>query len=252
MPGAATIVVPCFCEEGRLDRAAFLGFARAQPDLSLLFVDDGSTDGTAGLLASLALESGGRCAVLTLETNRGKAEAVRQGLRRALEGDADIVGYLDADLATPLDELARLLGLLREGRHQVILGSRVGLLGYDIQRKTSRHYLGRVFATAASLALRLRIYDTQCGAKLFRRTPALAAALRDPFVSRWAFDVELLGRLLIGSSEAPRLLPQAITEAPLLRWHDVAGSKLGMSDVLGMAREMLVVERDLSRRRAAR
>ena len=52
----------------------------------------------------------------------------------------------------------------------------------------------------ASLILHARVYDTQCGAKLFRRSAALEAALADPFLSRWSFDVELLGRMLIGDA----------------------------------------------------
>ncbi|HEY7375200.1 MAG TPA: hypothetical protein VIF57_23765, partial [Polyangia bacterium] len=124
---------------------------------------------------------------------------------------------------------------------------------YDIERSAVRHYLGRVFATAASLILRTRVYDTQCGAKLFRAGPALAEALSAPFLSRWAFDVELLGRLLIGTPGVAPLPLAAIVEVPLAVWHDVEGSKLGLAGMARTARDLALVARDMAaRRRAAR
>jgi dolichyl-phosphate beta-glucosyltransferase len=151
---------------------------------------------------------------------------VREGMRRALAGRTDIVGYFDADLATPPGELVRLATLACEGAFDVVMGSRVQLLGRAIKRNHARHYIGRVFATCASLSLRLPVYDTQCGAKLFLRTPALAAALAEPFTSRWAFDVELLGRLVYPPSGIAPVDVARIREEPLLAWTDVPGSKL--------------------------
>jgi hypothetical protein len=106
------------------------------------------------------------------------------------------------------------------------MGSRVQLLGRRIERSSLRHYAGRVFATGASLSLGLPVYDTQCGAKLFRPSPALACALEQPFTSRWAFDVELLGRLLRPDTGVPPVAAERIREEPLLVWSDVPGSKL--------------------------
>jgi dolichyl-phosphate beta-glucosyltransferase len=136
------------------------------------------------------------------------------------------VGYVDAVLATPPSELLRLAGLAREGHFDVVMGSRVQLLGREIKRNHARHYIGRVFATCASLSLRLPVYDTQCGAKLFLRTPALAAAVAEPFTSRWAFDVELLGRLVHPPAGVAPVEISRIREEPLLTWTDVPGSKL--------------------------
>ncbi|MDQ1419024.1 MAG: hypothetical protein QOJ52_986, partial [Acidimicrobiaceae bacterium] len=84
-----------------------------------------------------------------------------------------------------------------------MLGSRIARLGSTIERTARRHLLGRVFATAASVALGCQVYDTQCGAKVFRVTPALTVALQRPFRSAWAFDVELQSRLLTGGPSVP-------------------------------------------------
>jgi len=221
----ATIVVPCFNERERFDSRAVLRLA-VSGGVSLVLVDDGSTDGTGAVLESLAARCPARVDVLALDRNVGKAEAVRRGLLRALDGAAGIVGYLDADLSTPVGEMERLLAKMRASSFQVLLGSRVKLLGRTIERRVSRHYSGRVFATVASMVLRLGVYDTQCGAKLFRRSPALRAALAEPFRSRWAFDVELLQRLLRGRRGAPAIAASDIVEEPLEVWRDVPGSKL--------------------------
>lgn len=228
----AVIVVPCFDEARRLDAGAFLRFAPSGHDVRFLFVDDGSTDGTREKLAQLALADPSRFQVLALEKNRGKAEAVRRGMLQAFASGADCAGYWDADLATPLEEIVRFMELLdRRPGVDIVFGSRVALLGRSIERRAIRHYAGRVFATAVSLALGLSVYDTQCGAKLFRNTPAVAALFAEPFGSRWIFDVEIVARLVKArrGSSSPALR-DAIYELPLDRWRDVAGSRLGVLD----------------------
>lgn len=245
-----TLVVPCFNEASRLDRAAFAAFAhRHGASASLLLVDDGSTDGTRSVLDALAGSCPGRIDVLVMPRNAGKAEAVRRGILHALSRGAPVVGYLDADLATPLSEALRLLETLQARPLDVVIGARVLLHGHAIDRDPARHYLGRVFGTLASAILRLRIYDTQCGAKLFRAGPALSAALAEPFLSRWAFDVELLGRLLIGAPSVPPIPTERLAEVPLQRWADVAGSKVSAAAMARALVDLARIERDLARRR---
>jgi dolichyl-phosphate beta-glucosyltransferase len=251
MPGLA-VVVPCYNEAERLQGDPLLAFVDGRDDTRLVLVDDGSKDATRAVLDALAARRPDRLAVLALPENRGKAEAVRQGLQHAMSGGADVVGYLDADLSTPPGELPRLLEALRSSGVEVAIGARVALLGRDIQRSAVRHLLGRVFATAASLVLRAPVYDTQCGAKLFRSSPALAAALAQPFLSRWAFDVELLGRLLIGDAGAAPLPLTAFVEVPLGTWHDVGGSKLNPLAMARTLRDVGVIAADLGARRRAR
>lgn len=229
------IVVPCYNEEQRLPVDAFRFFAARVPRVGFLFVNDGSTDGTRRVLDTLCAESRGAMTVLHLPRNAGKAEAVRRGVRRALAAKVEAVGYWDADLATPLEEIPSFLAVL-ESRPSidVVIGARVQLLGRRVVRKPIRHYLGRVFATTASTYLRLGIYDTQCGAKLFRNTSVVRSIFRGRFVTRWLFDVELLVRYLNAIREdAPRdgvPGPQRLYEVSLQRWEDVGGSKVRSRD----------------------
>src|SRR5580700_9982105 len=245
----ATVVVPCFNEASRLDRARFLDLAR-DPLVRLLFVDDGSRDDTRGMLREMKAAGGGRVDLLGFDENRGKAEAVRRGLLEAIARGAGVVGFLDGDLATPPGEMLRLVRAIDERHAQVVLGARVGLAGTNIDRKMARHYLGRLFATAASMILRERFYDTQCGAKVLRVTDALREALARPFVSRWAFDVELLGRLLVGSEGAAALAPGDFVEVPLHEWTDVPGSKLNATAFARVGADLLRIEAELSAARA--
>ena len=185
-------MVPCYNEELRLREEAFLSYLRASAGaVRIIFVDDGSTDGSVALLERIVARSAGAAELLPLGVNQGKAEAVRRGMLHALEScPYTIVGFWDSDLATPLSAVAQLEATLAERPAlQMVFGARVALLGRRIHRSMKRHYAGRVFATLTSLVLDMPIYDTQCGAKLFRATPALRTVLTQPFLTRWVFDV---------------------------------------------------------------
>jgi len=241
------IVVPCYNEERRLDLERLALLAESNR-VQLLFVDDGSTDGTAAVLTRFQ-ESSPSVDVLSIAHNVGKAEAIRRGLVHAIDSGASIVGYFDADLATPPSELVRLVDLL-ESRSDLefVMASRVALLGRRIQRHARRHYLGRVFATFASLLLHVPVYDTQCGAKVFRASPAVREAFAVPFRSSWVFDVELIGRLLRGSKTAAPVPLSAFEEMPLLEWSDVPGSRLKLLGMLRAGIDLAVVGMRLRRR----
>ena len=237
---SARIIIPCYNEEKRLDVACFRDFTSASHNITFLFVNDGSTDSTLRLLESLKRSAPTKFAVLNLQQNRGKAEAVRQGFSLAIDSHPDYVGFWDADLATPLDAIPEFLAVAESRPDlEIIIGSRVKLLGRRIERRRSRHYLGRVFATAVSTAVGLDVYDTQCGAKLFRASSAINALFQQPFHSRWIFDVEIIARLI--QARRGKELPQAeqvIYEYPLLEWKDIPGSKLTYRDFLRAAWEL--------------
>lgn len=207
-----TVVIPCHNEARRLRLRAFRAFLASRPKASLLFVDDGSDDGTADLLRGFDL--------LRLGRNRGKAEAVRAGVLHCLArpDPPAYIGFLDADLATPLSEVGRLLDAL-EGKPTLTLamGSRWVRLGGGVRRAPLRSVGGRLAAVLARWVTGMPVHDTQCGAKLFRASAA-KPLFGEPFASRWFFDVELLLRLPGGAMR--------VAEVPLGHWREVADSKL--------------------------
>ena len=237
-----TLVVPCYNEEKRLDAGAFRDVAVGGHDIDFLFVNDGSRDGTLRLLESLRDSDPKRFAVLNLNRNSGKAEAVRRGFVAAMERPVDYIGFWDADLATPLSELPSFLEIL-EARPaiQIVMGARVRLLGRQISRRPSRHYFGRVGATLISSSLGLAVYDTQCGAKIFRCSDTLRDVFAKPFLSRWIFDVEIIARYVqrLGRDATAA----AIYELPVVRWHDVTGSKVKSHDFLRALHDLWKIRR---------
>jgi len=235
------LVIPCYNEAKRLDGRRFIDFIDGSDDVSLLFVNDGSTDATQRVLDELVAQRPDRMTASALDRNSGKAEAVRQGLQRAVGQGADLVGFFDADLSTDLSEVPRFLAVFEERPElSMVFGSRVNLLGRRVRRKLTRHYIGRVFATLASWALRLPIYDTQCGAKIFRNTEELRQVLDTPFMSRWIFDVELIARFVVSRRvDGAPPIEESIYELPLMSWYDVAGSKLRFRDMFIVAGDMM-------------
>ena len=229
-----TIVVPCYNEAQRLPSERFVEFVHEGRGIDFLFVNDGSKDNTLEVLQRLAIVCGPSVQVLDKKVNGGKAEAVRDGMNHVIEsGTSAFVGFWDADLATPLPAISQLLQELIDDPHlEMVFGSRVRLLGRHVHRQAVRHYLGRVFATVVSIMLRLPIYDTQCGAKIFRITPELAQVLSRPFISRWVFDVEIIARFMALNQGDPQVLHDTIYEFPLESWEDVAGSKVKSGDFL--------------------
>lgn len=237
------VVVPCYNEEKRLDVDTFYTFAQQHSAFHFVFVNDGSRDNTAQRLAELCERLPKRFSWLDLEKNGGKAEAVRRGVIAALERHPEHVGFWDADLATPLWELPAFLDVFdRRADVELVVGSRVRLMGRSIQRKAARHLSGRVFATAASLTLGLPFYDTQCGAKAFRVTDTTPALFQRPFNSRWLFDVELCARLVQARGREETL--GLIYEYPLREWVDVDGSKLTYWDFIRATGELYGIYRE--------
>jgi dolichyl-phosphate beta-glucosyltransferase len=237
------LVIPCYNEAARLEVNVFQEFLETHPEVRYLFVNDGSTDDTGRVLDGLSDRSE-YVQVLHLETNSGKAEAVRRGMIECFRTDCEYAGYWDADLSTPLDELPGFSSVLDEnGDVDIVTGARIKMIGRQVERSPFRHYAGRAFATAVSMLFGFEMYDTQCGAKLFRAKPEIARLFDIPFHTRWVFDVELLVRFSQNHE-----VQQKLIELPLRQWRDVMGSKMRPLDFLRAPLELLRIHNAYTRR----
>lgn len=220
------IVIPCYNEEKKFLFQEYHDFLISHDNVLLCFVNDGSTDGTLHTLENIQKKFPEKIIVLNMKKNLGKAGAVRQGMLHCCkELDFKHISFLDADLAVSLQECDSLTEYFNE--HIVFcFGSRILKIGSVIERKRSRFVIGRIIATFISDILSIKVYDTQCGCKLF--TKALAESIfSEAFLSRWMFDVEIFFRIIkrYGKDEALTKM----LEIPLKRWVDPGDSKVKMS-----------------------
>jgi dolichyl-phosphate beta-glucosyltransferase len=242
------LVVPCYNEEHRLPVDELRRFHLDGVRVEFCLVNDGSRDGTLPLIESLAKEDPARFCVVNLDRNRGKAEAVRRGMLAAFAKKPDLVGFWDADLATPLHEVTEFLDVFRTRPEiEMVFAARVRLLGRSISRNPRRHYVGRVGATLISSSLGLAVYDTQCGAKMFRAGGELGELFAEPFLSRWLFDVEIIARYV--RQRGRDAAAHAIYELPIMEWHDVKGSKVKPTDFVRALKDLWKIHRAYNRRR---
>lgn len=224
-----TIIIPCYNEANRLHLEVFLNFARQHPNISFVFIDDGSKDLTINLLCGAMAALPKQIDVLMMARNAGKAEAVRHGLKFAVKRGDKYVGFLDADLATPLNAINDFISVVdRLDNIDVVFGSRSGGLGRRVYRNLHRKLISLVCATMGRMATGLALKDTQCGAKLFRNTPHLKACLDAPFTAGWLFDVELFLRI----SNPNKKTRKNFFEYPVLEWTEIPGSNIKFSDVI--------------------
>jgi len=218
------IIIPCYNEADRLDTNKFIDYLSQNTHLHFIFVDDGSTDNTSKIINQLISKYNPLVSLLTNETNKGKAESVRLGVIESYKMNPDYIGFLDADLAAPIEEIDNLLKIVKKDKtKEVVFASRIQLIGSEIKRNYFRHFIGRLFATCVSLLLKIRIYDTQCGAKMFSRK-ICNDIFSEQFVSPWLFDVELFARLLniYGMEKTIHMS----CEHPVSKWRDIDGSKV--------------------------
>jgi dolichyl-phosphate beta-glucosyltransferase len=194
--GEVTLVIPSYNAGDEIERT--LGRLRAffeqQPyGHELIVVNDGSCDRTQAALTTIS-SAYPELRVLVNGRNMGKGYSVKRGM---LEATGRFIFYLDADLAYPIEGMESLLKPLREGTHEVAIGSRIhpGSLFHIHPRHFryvyQRHLMSRIFNWTVRRALAIRAMDTQCGFKGFAAEAAKAIFSRVG-IAGFAFDVEVL------------------------------------------------------------
>ena len=226
-----SVVIPCYNEQQRLDTEAIAKFLSTRSSTRIVLVDDASTDNTLTILAALASKLPNQVTVLRLETNQGKAEAVRHGIRHSLRVQPQFVAYWDADLSTPLQDLDRLVTSALQAPDAIMFSaSRTLMTRRETLQTLTRFIVSRLFARLAK-ALGTGLSDPQNGAKLLRNGPWLDQATSYPFRTRWFIDLELINRARAHSPleiDAERLF----TEIPASSWQHKTGSHLRYLEVL--------------------
>lgn len=234
------IVIPCYNEEKRLDRQQIFHFLRSFKNILICFVDDGSSDKTHDVLNEIKLEFPNNIVVLSTVKNVGKAEAVRTGILHCQSRfQYDKIAYLDADLSTSLEECVAI-GQFINSTVIFAFGSRIALLGSTIKRKYHRFLIGRIFATFISKQLKLKVYDTQCGCKVFDLAISNLIFTK-PFISKWLFDVEIFHRIAILNGRDK--MTEISIEVPLKSWIDTDDSRVKFSYFFKLWYDLILIKK---------
>lgn len=224
-----SVVIPAFNEAERLPEslAAMKDYLDQKPLSSeVIIVDDGSTDGTDGIVK--AWRRHWPTLRLVQGAHRGKGGAVRTGVSVAR---GKYVALADADFSMPVEDLDGLTGKVMD-TCDIAIGSREAPGARRLSEPWYRYLMSRVFNKVVQTLLLPGIQDTQCGFKCLRRQVAVDLCQRQT-IEGWGFDPELL--------YIARRRGYRVREAPI-SWRYMPGSRVNpLRDAFGMIRELMVV-----------
>ena len=209
-----SIVVPVFNEAARIGESLHRieSFIRQMSwSAEVVLVDDGSRDETADIVGNHHFPG---LRVIRNSVNHGKGYAVKAGV---LASEGEFVMFTDADLSAPIEEIQKLLAALEEHSADVVVGSRaIDRSLIEKHQSRGREWGGTIYNLMVKTLLGLRIHDTQCGFKLFRRS-RIVPIFQKLTIPGFGFDPELL---FLASRARLK-----IVEIPV-RWSHAEGSKI--------------------------
>lgn len=232
------IIVPCYNEEKRFPFNEFLNFAQKHPEVLICFVNDGSKDKTLSVLRGIQNECSDNICVYSMPQNGGKSEAVRQGMLYMHSNyQVDLLGFLDADLATKPEEWLQMAKYKEQyPQFGAIVGSRIQRLGANINRDDNRSLFSNIVKKFIRIILKTPFQDTQCGAKIFNRS-LIPFLFNTPFMTPWLFDVEIFLRLQKKFGKTS--LQKGVLEFPLMHWSEVGDSRLKFKHTIKIPAQLM-------------
>jgi glycosyltransferase involved in cell wall biosynthesis len=235
------IIIPCYNEYQKIDKIKYIQFLQNQKDVSIVFSEDGSTDGTLKTLKEIQQACTSQVHICISTQNNGKAEAIRKAVLFCYDEGLEFnkIAYLDADLSVSLEECYSISRLINKDI-LFAFGSRISKVDNTITRSQFRHLSGRFVATMISNLLGIAVYDTQCGCKVFDARLA-KTVFADAFISRWLFDVEILFRIIKLYSR--KELKNMALEIPLQSWIDAGDSKVKLSYFIKMWYDLYLIKK---------
>ena len=229
-----TLVIPCYNESDRINLMyeGIRSFTEKwKGPVEIIIINDGSKDDTETLLKSHSIYNQHKDIIsVYTQQNTGKGGALRNGVMRA---KGKYILTLDADMATPPEQLIKWLSLLKGGfdSNTIYIGSREHRDSI-IKKTGNRKVAGNIFNLVVQAVTPLKMRDTQCGFKLYPGHVA-KEVFSELKTYGWAHDVELLYKAKLNGVK--------IIEMPV-EWNAIEGSKINViRDGFNMFREVLAI-----------
>ncbi len=213
-----SLIIPCYNESKRLP--IFLDSIKSLVEkypIELIIVDDGSSTKDFELLSQRITPClSNKIQLKHYEVNKGKGGAIQYGIENS---NGDYIGFVDADGAIPPYEVENFIQYIQKNQQDdMIISSRIRILGKTVSRSLKRHLSGRVFITILNLLFSIPVYDSQSGLKIFKREKF--NLIKDRISDfRWLWDTQVL--ILFHKSNFK------IIEIPI-DWSDIPGSKVNL------------------------
>lgn len=169
-------VIPAYNEEATIGEV--VAMSKMYVD-KVIVLDDGSCDGTP----LVAFKAG--AIVHRHDVNLGKGAALKSGFYKALTTGAEIIVTLDADLQHDPNEIPLLLKPIERGGYDVVVGQRTGIEDMPLIRRISNYLSTKIL----EIFFNLRLDDSQCGFRAFRRTVLEAISFKN---QRYSAESEIL------------------------------------------------------------